>query len=46
MIILDNVTKRYRTDDSVQVALDHVSPCFRDNEFVAMLHDSESSPAV
>ena len=42
MLELINVTKRYKTGDLVQHALDGVSLAFRDNEFVSILGPSGS----
>ena len=42
MLELRNVCKSYTTADFTQVALDHVSVAFRDNEFVAILGPSGS----
>jgi putative ABC transport system permease protein len=42
MLELRNITKTYKTAEFTQVALDHVSVCFRDNEFVAVLGPSGS----
>jgi len=40
MLTLKNITKRYRTGEFVQTALDDVSLSFRKNEFVAILGQS------
>ena len=42
MLELKGITKSYTTGDFTQVALDDVSICFRDNEFVAILGPSGS----
>ena len=42
MLELSNICKRYTTGSFTQVALDHVSVAFRDNEFVAILGPSGS----
>ena len=42
MLELKDICKRYVTDSFTQVALDHVSVAFRDNEFVAVLGPSGS----
>lgn len=42
MLQLKDVCKSYTTADFTQVALDHVSLAFRDNEFVAILGPSGS----
>ena len=42
MLELKDICKRYTTDSFTQVALDHVSVAFRDNEFVAVLGPSGS----
>ena len=42
MLELKDIAKRYTTDSFTQVALDHVSVAFRDNEFVAVLGPSGS----
>ena len=42
MLELNDICKRYVTADFTQVALDHVSVAFRDNEFVAVLGPSGS----
>lgn len=42
MLELRDICKRYRTASFTQVALDHVSVAFRDNEFVAILGPSGS----
>ena len=42
MLELKDIRKRYVTDSFTQVALDHVSVAFRDNEFVAVLGPSGS----
>ena len=42
MLELKDICKRYVTDNFTQVALDHVSVAFRDNEFVAILGPSGS----
>ncbi len=42
MLQLKNITKRYRTGDLVQNALDGVDLAFRDNEFVSILGPSGS----
>lgn len=42
MLQLRDICKSYRTGDFTQVALDHVSISFRDNEFVAVLGPSGS----
>ena len=42
MLELNDICKRYTTGSFTQVALDHVSVAFRDNEFVAVLGPSGS----
>ena len=42
MLELKDIAKRYTTASFTQVALDHVSVAFRDNEFVAVLGPSGS----
>lgn len=42
MLEIKGITKRYKTGDLVQTALDDVSLSFRDNEFVAILGPSGS----
>ena len=42
MLELNDICKRYTTGSFTQVALDHVSVSFRDNEFVAVLGPSGS----
>ena len=42
MLELKDICKRYTTGSFTQVALDHVSVAFRDNEFVAVLGPSGS----
>ncbi len=42
MLELNDICKRYKTASFTQVALDHVSVGFRDNEFVAVLGPSGS----
>ncbi len=42
MLELNDICKRYKTASFTQVALDHVSVAFRDNEFVAVLGPSGS----
>lgn len=42
MLQLKNISKAYHTGNFTQVALDHVSVAFRDNEFVAILGPSGS----
>ncbi|NHM15511.1 ATP-binding cassette domain-containing protein [Eggerthellaceae bacterium zg-887] len=42
MLQLKDICKSYTTSDFTQVALDHVSVAFRDNEFVAVLGPSGS----
>ena len=42
MLELNDICKRYTTGSFTQVALDHVSVAFRDNEFVAILGPSGS----
>ena len=42
MLQLRDVSKAYRTGSFTQVALDAVSVCLRDNEFVAVLGPSGS----
>lgn len=42
MLQIKNICKKYKTGDFVQIALDHVSLGFRDNEFVAILGPSGS----
>ncbi len=42
MLQLKDICKSYTTSDFAQVALDHVSVAFRDNEFVAVLGPSGS----
>ena len=42
MLEVKNISKTYKTGDLKQTALDHVSLCFRDNEFVSILGPSGS----
>ena len=42
MLEVKNISKTYKTGDLKQVALDDVSLCFRDNEFVSILGPSGS----
>ena len=42
MLQIQNISKRYKTGDLVQQALDKVSLNLRDNEFVAILGPSGS----
>ena len=42
MLKLNNICKKYKTGDYVQIALDHVSLGFRNSEFVAILGPSGS----
>ena len=42
MLEVKNISKTYKTGDLKQVALDGVSLCFRDNEFVSILGPSGS----
>ena len=42
MLQIQNISKRYKTGDLVQIALDDVSLNFRDNEFVSILGPSGS----
>ena len=42
MLQLSNITKRYKTGELVQTALDGVSLAFRESEFVAVLGPSGS----
>ncbi len=42
MLEVKNISKTYITGDLKQVALNHVSLCFRDNEFVSILGPSGS----
>ena len=42
MLQLNNICKKYKTGDYVQIALDHVSLGFRNSEFVAILGPSGS----
>ena len=42
MLQIKNISKKYKTGDLVQTALDDVSLNFRDNEFVAILGPSGS----
>lgn len=42
MLQLNNICKKYKTGDFVQIALDHVSLGFRKSEFVAILGPSGS----
>lgn len=42
MLTIKNICKQYHTGELTQTALDHVSLCFRDNEFVAILGPSGS----
>lgn len=42
MLTIKDVCKEYHTGELTQVALDHVSLCLRDNEFVAILGPSGS----
>ena len=42
MLQLKNISKAYQTGKFTQIALDHVSVAFRDNEFVAILGPSGS----
>ena len=42
MLTIKDVCKQYHTGELTQTALDHVSLCLRDNEFVAILGPSGS----
>ena len=42
MLQIQQISKRYKTGDLIQTALDNVSLSFRDNEFVAILGPSGS----
>ena len=42
MLEVKNISKTYKTGDLKQIALDDVSLCFRDNEFVSILGPSGS----
>ena len=42
MLELKSIVKIYKTGDFVQTALDKVSLCFRENEFVSVLGQSGS----
>ena len=42
MLQIKDICKKYKTGDFVQIALDHVSLGFRNNEFVAILGPSGS----
>ena len=42
MLEVKNISKTYKTGDLKQVALDDVSLCFRDSEFVSILGPSGS----
>ena len=42
MLTIKDLCKQYHTGELTQTALDHVSLCLRDNEFVAILGPSGS----
>lgn len=46
MLTIKDLCKQYHTGELTQTALDHVSLCLRDNEFVAILGPSGSGKTI